>query len=186
MKRWLEIGSRHFRIERTVGGQASASIAGVVPHPRALALLRHAALEPGGTLRLRGFLAEIGDGSAIDRLDDDAVLAGIAAALATGRARLVNASHAPIPTSFGTVENEEPAPASAASVRSAPRTWIEIQLIGEDRKPIPGEAYRIVLADGSQREGRLDANGLARVDDIDPGTCTVTFPLLDEAAWTRA
>ena len=63
------------------------------------------------------------------------------------------------------------------------KTWIEIRLIGENDEPIAGAAYRIVLPDGQTRDGQLDADGLARVDDIDPGTCVVTFPELDKEAW---
>jgi hypothetical protein len=64
-----------------------------------------------------------------------------------------------------------------------PKTWVAIQLVGEDGKPMPGVHYRILLADGSAREGSLDGEGSARVDDIDPGTCMVTFPGLDQDAW---
>jgi hypothetical protein len=64
-----------------------------------------------------------------------------------------------------------------------PKTWIAVQLIGEDDKPVPGIPYRILLPDGSTREGVLDAEGTARVENIDPGTCVVTFPGLDQDAW---
>jgi hypothetical protein len=67
--------------------------------------------------------------------------------------------------------------------QNKPKTWIAIQLVGEDGKPIPNVAYRIVLTDGSTREGNLDEEGSARVDGIDPGTCVVTFPELDQEAW---
>ena len=63
------------------------------------------------------------------------------------------------------------------------KTWIAIELVGEDNKPIPGVAYRIVLTDGTKQEGTLDEHGSARVDGIDPGTCVVTFPDLDKDAW---
>ena len=58
-----------------------------------------------------------------------------------------------------------------------------VELIGEDDGPIPSEAYRIELPDGTVRTGRLDSQGRARVHGIDPGNCVVTFPELDEAAW---
>ncbi|PZR73832.1 MAG: type VI secretion system tip protein VgrG [Chthoniobacterales bacterium] len=61
--------------------------------------------------------------------------------------------------------------------------WIEIELVGEDGKPIPGETYLITLPDGKTQDGTLDDKGLARVDGIDPGTCKVTFPNLDKDAW---
>jgi len=64
-------------------------------------------------------------------------------------------------------------------------SWIEIELVGEDDKPIPGEAYRITLPDGTTGEGTLDDKGFARVDGIDSGNCQITFPNLDQEAWER-
>ena len=61
--------------------------------------------------------------------------------------------------------------------------WIEIELVGEDDRPIPGEPYRIELPDGSVAGGTLDHNGFAHVDGFDPGTCNVTFPERDAEAW---
>lgn len=74
-------------------------------------------------------------------------------------------------------------PPGAVVQPCAPRTWIEVQLLGEDNLPLPGERYRIVLTDGSIREGTLDAEGVAGFDDIDPGTCEFTLPDLDRDAW---
>jgi hypothetical protein len=66
------------------------------------------------------------------------------------------------------------------------KTWIALELLGEDGKPISGEPYRIILADGSTREGKLDNAGRAMIRGIDPGQCGVTFPRLDETAWGPA
>jgi type VI secretion system secreted protein VgrG len=67
------------------------------------------------------------------------------------------------------------------------KSWIEIQLVGEDGKPIPGEPYKITLPDGTTvADGTLDDKGFARVDNIDPGNCQVTFPNLDKDAWSPA
>ncbi len=67
------------------------------------------------------------------------------------------------------------------------KSWIEIELVDEDKKPVPGERYRITLPDGTTlAEGTLDEKGRARVDGIDPGTCKVTFPDLDKDAWEPA
>lgn len=87
---------------------------------------------------------------------------------------------------FGQVEAEARAGSEprAASRSKEKRTWIEIELVDEEDKPIPGERYRIKLPDGSLREGTLDAGGLARVQGILPGTCQVSFPALDEDAWS--
>jgi hypothetical protein len=65
-----------------------------------------------------------------------------------------------------------------------PVHWIEIRLVGEDDSPVPNEAYRIELPDGSVATGYLDENGLARVENIEaPGNCKITFPELDRDAW---
>jgi type VI secretion system secreted protein VgrG len=64
------------------------------------------------------------------------------------------------------------------------KSWIEIELVDDKGKPVPGEKYRVTLPDGSTlAEGTLDEKGLARVDGIDPGNCQVTFPNLDKNTW---
>ena len=65
-------------------------------------------------------------------------------------------------------------------------SWIEIELVDEDDKPVPGETYEITLSDGTVASGSLDEKGFARVDGIEPGTCKVTFPRLDKDAWKKA
>lgn len=65
------------------------------------------------------------------------------------------------------------------------KTWIEIQLVGEDDSPIPGEKYEIELPDGSVEEGVLDAEGVVGLEGIDPGTCRIVFPELDQELWER-
>ncbi|MGZ5444000.1 MAG: hypothetical protein ACXW5U_18235 [Thermoanaerobaculia bacterium] len=64
------------------------------------------------------------------------------------------------------------------------RSWIAIQLIGEDDAPIPNEKYAVMLPGGTIVSGTLDARGLARVDNIPSGVCSVSFPDLDKDAWT--
>jgi hypothetical protein len=66
------------------------------------------------------------------------------------------------------------------------RTWIEITLKDDQGNPMPGERYRIKLPDGTIQEGRLDADGRARVDDIEPGTAQVCFPEIDANEWRPA
>ena len=64
-----------------------------------------------------------------------------------------------------------------------PVHWIEIELLGEDGKPIPDEPYGIQCPNGSVYEGNLDRNGFARHDGIDAGTCLVWFRQLAGTAW---
>lgn len=66
------------------------------------------------------------------------------------------------------------------------KTWVEIKLIDDKGKPVPNEKYLLVLPDGSNVEGTLDAQGWARQDEIDPGTCRVCFPSIDRRTWHPA
>jgi len=63
------------------------------------------------------------------------------------------------------------------------RTWIEVQLIGDDDQPVPYEKYAITLPGGTVKEGRLNGEGVVRLEGIPPGICQVTFPALDQDAW---
>jgi len=62
-------------------------------------------------------------------------------------------------------------------------SWIEISLVDEAGDAVPGEAYRIELANGQFARGTLDENGYSRHEGIPPGDCRITFPRLDGAAW---
>lgn len=63
------------------------------------------------------------------------------------------------------------------------RHWIEIELIGEDDKPVPDKKYKLKLPDGTLKEGNLDEKGWAREETDPSGTCEVSFPELDKDAW---
>jgi len=65
-------------------------------------------------------------------------------------------------------------------------SWIEIELVDEEGKPVPSEKYSIDLPDGRKKEGMLDSEGRARVDGIDPGTCNVSFPDRDAKDWKKS
>jgi hypothetical protein len=178
MKRFVSLGHRRFVIEIESGGGATSGFTDG-------ALARRLVAEGGNRAAIRAILAEDLRIGALARLDDDQVAAELARQLASGRMLLREARLPPLFAVDGDAPSEPPAPISTRQARTEV-TWIEICLIGEDRKPIPGERYKIELPDGSTREGRLDDKGLARVDGIDPGSCTVSFPALDEEAWVRA
>lgn len=62
-------------------------------------------------------------------------------------------------------------------------TFIEIVLVDQAGVPVGGVRFRIMLPDGTVREGRLDRDGFARLDGIEPGECDVEFPDLDGREW---
>lgn len=64
-------------------------------------------------------------------------------------------------------------------------TWIEITLVDETGEPVSNERFLLVLPDGSQRNGRLDDKGFARVEQIPAGVCDVSFPDIDGREWGR-
>ena len=60
-------------------------------------------------------------------------------------------------------------------------TWVEIELVDMAGKPVPHARYRIELPDGQFQEGTL-----ARADEIEPGTCWISFPDYDKDSLSRA
>ena len=63
-------------------------------------------------------------------------------------------------------------------------TWVGVRLVDQDKRPVANERYRIVLPDGSTREGQLDSSGEAWLAEIVPGNCQITFPNLDAREWS--
>ncbi len=88
---------------------------------------------------------------------------------------------------YGAVQAQPHKPPATEEEKKARTSWIEIELVDEDNKPVPGEPYRITMPDGQTvAAGTLDHRGFARVDDIEPGTCKITFTDLDRDAWGPA
>jgi hypothetical protein len=82
-------------------------------------------------------------------------------------------------------QGDSPPPGSAVAPCPEKLTWIEISLMDAEGNMVPNEPYRIIDPSNSKHEGRLDGNGHARVDNIKPGTCQITFPKRDQEAWDR-
>lgn len=64
-----------------------------------------------------------------------------------------------------------------------PQGWIEIRLVAENGAPVADVRYRVVLPDGAERRGKLDAQGCAFIGGFPEGTCRVAFPDLDGEVW---
>jgi hypothetical protein len=74
----------------------------------------------------------------------------------------------------------------AAPARDKPKekkAWIEIILVDNEGKPMPGVKYRITPPGGQPVEGRLNEHGQAGLYQIEPGNCKITFPDLDKESW---
>jgi hypothetical protein len=64
-------------------------------------------------------------------------------------------------------------------------TWVEFCLVDMEGNPVSGQRYKLKLPDGSVKEGTLGKSGCVRVDNINPGTATISYLDLDEEAWER-
>lgn len=78
------------------------------------------------------------------------------------------------------LQDEEAAKKERGPREPEEKHWIEIELLDDDRKPVANERYFVELPDGTQRSGRTDGQGRARVDGVDPGSAKVSFPDLDK------
>jgi hypothetical protein len=83
------------------------------------------------------------------------------------------------------LSDSTPKPPAAPAVADK-LTWIEIELLNTDGKPVAGVEYEIEFPDGSVQKGTLDSNGKARYDQIKPGQCQVRFPGLHAKEWLPA
>ncbi|MBD3331898.1 hypothetical protein GF356_03525 [candidate division GN15 bacterium] len=60
------------------------------------------------------------------------------------------------------------------------KDWIELELADANDNPLANEKYILTLPDGTKREGELDADGHARIEDVPPGPVAITFPRVQE------
>ena len=65
-------------------------------------------------------------------------------------------------------------------------TWIEIELVDQDKEPIANERYVIETSDGRKITGTTNASGKAREEGVKPGDCKVSFPDLEASSWKAA
>lgn len=96
-------------------------------------------------------------------------------ALSSGELVLVPLARLPLDAQR---HSQPPVPVIAPEPESSP-TFVAIELVDPSGRPMAGTRYRVTLPNGATREGRLNSNGYARVDDVVPGECTVTFPDID-------
>lgn len=63
------------------------------------------------------------------------------------------------------------------------KSWVKIKMVNEAGEPVSGISYKITTPSGRVDSGTLDKEGKAEVKGIDPGSCEITFPDLDQDAW---
>jgi hypothetical protein len=78
-----------------------------------------------------------------------------------------------------------PGPSPVVTADPDKRDWIGVELKTPDGKPLPNERFELKLGDGTIIGGRLDNLGKVRIEGIDPGNCTITFPDRDAREWKK-
>ncbi len=74
---------------------------------------------------------------------------------------------------------------SKAEENKEKKHWIGLEMVDEEGKPVPGLGYKVKLPDGSETSGTTDEKGQAKITNIDPGSCQITWDL-DKDAWEEA
>jgi hypothetical protein len=87
--------------------------------------------------------------------------------------------------SFQSPSSEPPITPSQLA-RLVEKHWVAIELVDEDGNGVEGVRYSITAPDNQEYTGVTDASGFARVDNIPPGQCKISFPDLDQDAYKAA
>jgi hypothetical protein len=147
-------------------------------------LLRELKHDPYALSTLRKRLWQ--EGLTVHRLSDEQVLERIGGMFRRGHLHVCGRRVPWHIVDSDTIEETEEKPPEKKPSETREKTWVGIELLDDEGGPVVGEKYRLVLPDGSVREGRLDGRGQARFDDLDPGTCEVSFPDRDGREWKAA
>jgi hypothetical protein len=69
------------------------------------------------------------------------------------------------------------------ATQSCENHFVEIEMVGEDGKGVAGIECLLTLPDGTEMTFITNPLGIIRIGGVDPGSCQVTLPKLDQAAW---
>jgi len=66
------------------------------------------------------------------------------------------------------------------------KTWVEMEVVDDDGRPMAGRGYVCMLPDGTLQTGTLDRGGRVRFEGIDPGNCAFSLTDFHAADWDWA
>jgi len=75
------------------------------------------------------------------------------------------------------------APPPSLPTQAVAKSFIALELICTKGKPIANARYQMTLSDRTRLTGSLNAQGVTRVEGIDPGTCQIEFPDFAAEEW---
>lgn len=141
----------------------------------AMTYLQHLSAEPGNMLILRRALLHDLGRIDVSRLTDRQVIEIVSSSMRSGMLGLTSQALRPAPVGGMPAPVKEAVadrPADASETRE--RTSIRFQVV-DDRtsRPIPGVPLTVTLPSGEEKAVRTNAVGLARIDGLASGTCTL-------------
>lgn len=80
-------------------------------------------------------------------------------------------------------EEKEAELEAAKAEQKVENTWVGIELVDELGNPVCGLKFCIELPNGKVKIGTTDAEGKGKVEDIEPGQCSLMLPDIDKDAW---
>jgi hypothetical protein len=183
MRTMLRYGSEWIEIMSWFEPRRTDVVLNIRDRSSALQFLRRFLRDPMDMMALRNSLADGFCSARVFGWTDHEVLEQLAWRIACGQTAVVSKFAEVYGGGSRGGETEPAAEAPPAETVRKRTSWIELELIDEAGKPVPGKMYELVLPDGLIRRGSLDSKGQARITDIDAGTCKVLFPELDAEAW---
>jgi hypothetical protein len=139
----------------------------------------------------RGLVSASGLLYDVHRIIEPEVLKHVSWLLQTGRLIAVDC-RLPVEANPMAARPASPPKSSASRPRFAPmvfdtpiKTWVSIELLDDTGMPVANEKYLVTVPEGVIKSGTLDSKGRARITQIDPGVCKISFPDLDRREWKK-
>ena len=105
---------------------------------------------------------------------------------ATGLVRIERLKSGKVDVSFPGSEAELVGSVVAAAAKKSATGTIEIELVEVDGEPVRDVRFVAEWSDGTTREGVTDDQGRGRIEGVEAGEYSVTFPDVDASAWEAA
>jgi len=170
----LIVNRHHLRAARLPGTAGAYLFRERLTHETARRFLLPFRGDPAAMAHLRAVLAEQGAVADPSRLQDEQVVDLVAWRVGEG---LIGIADEPIERDPGldAAQAEEAAGVAAAPPTPAPPrqlTWIEIQVVDDaSDEPLNWVRMAVKLPNGEESFHTTNAEGLIRIDDIEPGSC---------------
>jgi hypothetical protein len=105
---------------------------------------------------------------------------------ATGLVRLERRKSGKVDVSFPGAEAELVGSVAKGAAKKPATGTLEVELTDVDGKPVRDVRFVAEWSDGTTREGVTDDQGRGKIENVEEGEHSVTFPDVDASAWEAA